>query len=76
MIKRMKCPRFNCLGIAEVSAPYTFWCKVCGSKWFIREVEILTKSKKAPFISGVPSSELDSSHLYEKQNSKFRRGRY
>jgi len=56
-IKRMRCPNPLCLGVADQCGHNEYWCKLCGSRWFIREMNIYTKTKKAPFQSGVPSDE-------------------
>lgn len=73
-IKKMRCPNVLCLGVCDLVGRYEYWCKVCGTRWLIKELVITTHSKKKPFESGIPGSEYNPHYLYE--NQKNRRGRY
>ena len=75
-IKKVRCPNILCLGIAEQCGHDEYWCKVCGSRWLIKELVITTNKKKKSGESGVPSRAYDPRHLYESQEARLRRNRY
>jgi len=72
-MKKMRCPDWLCLGIATGVGVNEYHCKVCGSRWLIKELPISTKTKRGAYQSRSGVTEYNPDDPYGRWKPKFRR---